>query len=224
VLLLVLVTYALASLTSYHGWTGAVTAAAAALSATVALTTARARPRVVRWAVRAAVLAVVLAIIAAATGDSPPLGLSSFLQALLLLVAATSVLRAVMAETEVGFRTILGAISVYLTLALLFTYLYVGIDRLQPGPFFGSTKLGTGDFVFFSLTTLTTTGYGNLVPVAQPGKMFAGLEMFIGQVFVVTLIAGLVSLWRPGQWARERLARDAAKSSASDDVRPRERA
>ena len=45
------------------------------------------------------------------------------------------------------------------------------------------------------------------MPAAQPGKMFAGLEMFIGQVFVVTLIAGLVSLWRPGETARKRRER-----------------
>jgi voltage-gated potassium channel Kch len=55
-----------------------------------------------------------------------------------------------------------------------------------------------GDFMFFSFTTLTTTGYGDLVPAAQPGKMFAGTEMLIGQIFLVTLVAGLVSLWRPG--------------------------
>jgi hypothetical protein len=58
--------------------------------------------------------------------------------------------------------------------------------------------------VFFSFTTLTTTGYGNLVPAAQPGKMFAGFEMLLGQIFLVTLIAGLVSLWRPGQVMRTR--------------------
>lgn len=205
VLLLVVLTYVLSSVTSYKGWTGALTAAMASLSATVALATARARHVVVRWAARAAILAVLLAVIAAATGDSPPLGLSSLLQVLLLSTGALAVLRAVLSETEVGFRTILGAISVYLVLALLFTYLYLGIDRLQSGPFFtGGGQLDTGDYVFFSITTLTTTGYGNLVPAAQPGKMFAGLEMFTGQLFVVTLIAGLVSLWRPGQWARER--------------------
>ena len=53
------------------------------------------------------------------------------------------------------------------------------------------------DALYFTVTLLTTTGYGNLVPAAQPGKMFAGLEMLIGQIFLVTLVAGLVSLWRP---------------------------
>ena len=58
------------------------------------------------------------------------------------------------------------------------------------------------DFLFFSFTTLTTTGYGNLVPAGQPGKMFSGFEMLMGQIFLVTLVAGLVSLWRPGLLSR----------------------
>ena len=109
----------------------------------------------------------------------------------------------VVTENRVGFRTILGAVSVYLTLGLLFSFLYVSIGRIQHQPFFGAgVHLGRGDFPFFSLTTLTTTGYGNLVPAGQPGKMFAVMEMLLGQVFLVTLIARLVSLWEPGRWLR----------------------
>jgi Ion channel len=105
-------------------------------------------------------------------------------------------------EHEVGFRTILGAISVYLILGLLFSFAYAAIDRLQAGAFF-EQKMQTGDFVFFSFTTLTTTGYGNLIPGGQPGRMLSGLEMLVGQIFLVTLIAGLVSLWRPGSRRRD---------------------
>jgi voltage-gated potassium channel Kch len=97
----------------------------------------------------------------------------------------------------------LGALSVYLTLGLLFTFLFVATDRFQGAPFFaGNPPLQRGDFVFFSFTTLTTTGYGNLVPAAQPGKLFAGFEMLMGQIFLVTLIAGLVSLWKPTRGQR----------------------
>jgi hypothetical protein len=53
------------------------------------------------------------------------------------------------------------------------------------------------------MTTLTTTGYGNLVPAYQPGKMFSVTEMLMGQVFLVTLIARLVSMWEPGRWLRQ---------------------
>ena len=86
---------------------------------------------------------------------------------MLLTMAAAEVLGSALTEHEVGFRTILGAISVYLILGLLFSFAYAAIDRLQSGAFFGKS-LQTGDYVFFSFTTLTTTGYGNLVPAGQP--------------------------------------------------------
>jgi voltage-gated potassium channel Kch len=56
--------------------------------------------------------------------------------------------------------------------------------------------------LFFSYTTLTTTGYGNLVPAGDIGQILAVFEMLSGQIFLVTLVAGLVSLWRPAARAR----------------------
>jgi hypothetical protein len=204
-LFLVLVSYVVASLTSYRGWSAVALAALGAISVCVGLATDEASVHAVRWAALFATLSVVLAVISAAGGGHTWLGVSALITMLLLTVTAVTVLMAVMTESNVGFRTILGAISVFVILSLLFAFLYAALDRLQSGAFFaGDPKLGDGDYVFFSLTTLTTTGYGNLVPAAQPGKMFAGLEMLTGQIFVVTLIAGLVSLWRPGEWARAR--------------------
>jgi hypothetical protein len=52
--------------------------------------------------------------------------------------------------------------------------------------------------VFFSFTTLTTTGYGNLVPAGQPGQSLAVMEMIIGQLFLITAVGKIVSAWRPG--------------------------
>jgi hypothetical protein len=205
VLLLVIATYVLGSLTPFHGWTGALTTLVAATAGVVGLAGAQVRPIVVRVAACAALAAVILAVISAAADSRHLLGASSFLVALLTLIAAGAILRAVLREREVGFRTILGAISVYATFGILFTFLYAALDRIQSTPFFGAgVSVKGGDFIFFSFTTLTTTGYGDLVPAAQPGKMFAGLEMLIGQIFLVTLVAGLVSLWRPGSFARRR--------------------
>lgn len=197
VLLLVLATYMLISLTAYKGWTGALIAAVAGASSTVAVASADARPAEVRATTAAALAAVVLEAVSAFTGSSALLGLSALLLMGALVVATGAMLGSVLRETEVGFKTILGAVSVYVNLGLLFTFLYAALDRLQSGPFFG-VPAKTGDFVFFSMTTLTTTGYGDLVPAAQPGRLLSGLEMLLGQLFLVTFIAGLVSLWRPG--------------------------
>jgi len=203
VLLLLVSTYVLGSLIPFHSWGGVVITAFAGLSATVALVTARAHPRLVTWAGRMSVLAIALAAAAALDGGKALFGCAAIVQMLLLAVSALAVLRAVLTEDKVGFRTILGAVSVYITLGILFTFVYVAVDRLQGAPLFGAQHVTTGDFSFFSMTTLTTTGYGNLVPAGQPGKMFAVMEMLVGQIFLVTLIARLVSMWRPGHFLRE---------------------
>jgi ion channel len=202
VLLLVLATYVMASLIPFKGWGAVPTIVVGSFAATVALASARARLRLVTWARRFA-FATVLVAVAGALADSPKvIGVAAVMLSLLFTVGALAVLRAVLAEERVGFRTVLGAVSVYITLGLLFGFLYVFVDRMQ-GPFFGdSVSVKTGDFLFFSMTTLTTTGYGNLVPAAQPGKMFAVIEMLMGQIFLVTLIARLVSQWSPGEWLR----------------------
>jgi Ion channel len=206
VLLLIIGTYVLASLIPYRGWTAALITAVAASAAVIALASADAHPRTVRAAGVLALASVVLAALAAAFDEPTLLGISAIVQVLLLLVAAGAVLRAVVTAPEVGFRTILGAISVYMTFGLLFTFLYAFLDKAQDGAFFSNgASAGGGNTLFFSFTTLTTTGYGDLVPAAQPGKMFAGLEMLFGQIFLVTLVAGLVSLWRP---RRGRVAAD----------------
>jgi Ion channel len=202
VILLVLATFVAASLTKYTGWSAVAVSVLGCTTATVALASSGVRESLLSTAIGLASACVGLALVAAVTDRSGFLGAAALIQIVLLAWGAGTVLWAVLHEERVGFRTILGAISVYLIIGLLFASLYVAVDRLQPGGFFGPlAELHTGDYVFFSFTTLTTTGYGNLIPGGQPGKMFSVLEMLIGQIFLVTLIAGLVSLWRPGSFA-----------------------
>jgi ion channel len=123
--------------------------------------------------------------------------------AIMLAIAAVTILRRVIVGArEVDFRTILGAISVFTLLGLLFGFFYFALSRWGHEPFFaGQPAARSSDYLFFSYTTLTTTGYGNLVPAGRVGESFAVLEMLVGQIFLVTLVAGLVSLWRPGSRA-----------------------
>lgn len=200
VLILVVTTYVLASVLSNRGWSAVLLTIATGATSVVALTSSHARPIMVRRALILAVLATVLAFVSAAFGGRLGLNLASFAEIGLLAVAMAAVLRRVVTSDTVSFRTILGAISVYIALGILFTWAYGAIDRIEGGGFFGADVATRGsDFLFFSYTTLTTTGYGNLVPVGQVGRMVSGLEMMLGQVFLVTLVAGLVSLWRPGE-------------------------
>jgi hypothetical protein len=119
----------------------------------------------------------------------------------LLYVAAPGVIvRHSVLRRTVDTQTVLGAIAAYLMVGMSFAFAYRALGALQAGPFFGSQ--GEGSFsqdLFFSFTTLTTTGYGNLVPAANPGQTFAVLEMLTGQLFLVTAVAKVVSTWRPSQ-------------------------
>lgn len=210
VLILVLLTYVLTSLVENRGWTAVLLTVATSATSVVALTSSHAQARVVRWAVVLSALTIALAIVGAASSNHDWLSLASLIQISLLAVAMGAVLRRVVTAPEVGSRTILGALSVYAVLGILFTFLYGSIDRIQGGPFFEGIAEPSGtDFIFFSYTTLTTTGYGNLVPGGQPGQLIAGLEMMMGQIFLVTLVAGLVSLWRPGEALMRRRERSA---------------
>jgi hypothetical protein len=203
VLLLLVATLVLGSLVKYSGWGAVAISALSVTSATIGLASSGLRRTFVGTATAIAVVSVGFAAAAAASDHDRLLSVSALAQSVLLAWAAGAILRTVIGESEIGFRTILGAISVYLIFGLLFTASYVGVDRLQPGPFFNpGAELRQGDFIFFSFTTLTTTGYGNLIPGGQPGKLLAVLEMLLGQIFLVTLIARLVSLWRPGQRGR----------------------
>jgi hypothetical protein len=181
---------------------------ATSATSVISLTSSHAKPPIVRAAVWLSALTVGLAMIAAISGNHLWLNFASVVQIILLTVAMGAVLRRVVMTAEVGSRTILGAISVYTVLGILFTFLYGMVERLQGGAIFEGVPHPQGsDFLFFSYTTLTTTGYGDLVPAGQPGRMLAGLEMMIGQIFLVTLVAGLVSLWRPGEALRQRQAK-----------------
>ena len=212
VLVLVVATYVLASLLPDRDWSAVAISLTATTTAIFALTASGSNPVWVRRALSAALLAVGLNIIAAISGDRGWQSAASLMMASLLAVSMAKVLATVVMAPRIGVRTILGAVSVYTSLGLLFAFLYGTIDRLQGGIFFsGVPKPDGSDFIFFSYTTLTTVGYGDLVPNGQPGQMVSGLEMLIGQIFLVTLVAGLVSGWRPGE-ARRR-AREGAGDS-----------
>jgi hypothetical protein len=158
------------------------------------------RRKRVRYATGAALTAVVAAAVAQVTSADALLGAAFVIDGLLLAVAAGTILRRVILAVEVEFRTILGAISVFTLLGLLFGYLFLALGRLQGGEIFaGTAHAQARDYLFFSYTTLTTTGYGNLVPTGNMGQTLAVFEMLIGQIFLVTLVARLVSLWRPGK-------------------------
>lgn len=213
---LVVITYVIASLLGNSGWSAVLVMLGVSTTSVVALTSSHAKPHWVHLSFYLSLLGLLLAVIAAVSGDDDWLDAGALVQVLLLSAAMAAVLVRVVTSVEVNARTILGAISVYTVLGLIFAFVYEAVGRIQGSPFFENhPDLHHSDYLFFSYTTLTTTGYGDLVPGGQPGRMLAGIEMLLGQIFLVTLVAGLVALWRPGTSIRRRREQRAAEEPSA---------
>ena len=93
---------------------------------------------------------------------------------------------------------IFAAIVVYFFLGLFWAGIYSVLEILAPGAFnikTGSAESISSGFVYFSYTTLTTLGYGDIVPVSSPARSFANLEAIIGQLYLAVMIARLVGVY-----------------------------
>ena len=168
-----------------------------------ALRVSRARPAV--RAVSAAVVA--LALVAAAFALFAPgttlTGLTFLAAGGLYLVAPVSIVRDLGVHRRVDLETMLGALAAYLLIGMAFGFAYACVAALQPGPLFGDAgDPALSQALFFSFVTMTTTGYGDLVPVTNPAQSIAVLEALIGQLFLVTAVAKVVENWRPRGWRR----------------------
>jgi hypothetical protein len=127
----------------------------------------------------------------------------------LLIAAPVVILRRIISHTVVTTQTVLGAIDVYLLFGMIFAMLFIGLDVLGPGPFFaGAPQVTSSDYLFFSYTTLTTVGYGNLIPAGAFGQTLAMIEALTGQIYLVIVVARLVSLWGTVRPTRERTIND----------------
>jgi len=116
----------------------------------------------------------------------------------LYFFAPFSIVRNLGQRREVDQETVLGAIAAYLLIGIFFAFAYRSVAELQGGPFFGANGDGTmSDQLFFSFVTLSTTGYGNLVPAKNPGQTMAVAEAVFGQLFLVVAVAKVISAWQP---------------------------
>jgi hypothetical protein len=201
VLLFIIASYALA--VSLHGaWGPSVVLFAQIVTVWFALRTSNAKRGVLMLAGGLLLVAGVVAIIALFTGTAHhPLTLVFVVSCLLYTIAPISIVRHIAFRQAVDEETMLGAICAYLLIGMAFAFLYFAIARLQTAPFFGSNGDGSiSQDLFFTFTTLSTTGYGNLVPAGQPGQSLAVSEMILGQLFLITAVGKIVTAWRPRAW------------------------
>jgi len=133
---------------------------------------------------------------------SPDLGLDFWdegLSALTLLVLTLVVLAQVFRPGRITPPRIMGAVAVYLLLGIMWAYGYHMVLRLDPNAFQMAQVPRTvaewkASLLYFSFVTLTTVGYGDILPLNPIARALANLEALIGQLYPAILIARLVSL------------------------------
>ena len=117
----------------------------------------------------------------------------------LAILAVTA--RSVFGGGAVNVHNILGAVIVYLSVGLVFASAYRACALLLHPSFSGLPARGgraLSQLLYFSLSTLTTTGFGDITPVHPFVRSLANLEAIIGQLYPATLLARLVTLHAAG--------------------------
>ena len=158
--------------------------------------------RAVDWLLVVAGVAAIAGLLVVPGAGEP--GVLLGVSCLLYLVAPLAIVRHVVIRRTVDLETVLGAIAAYLLVGMFFAFAYAWLGEVQSGAFFGSDGEGTlPECLFFSFTTITTVGFGNLVPGGNPGQTLAVFEAVVGQLFLVVALAKAVSAWRPDRLADE---------------------
>ena len=120
--------------------------------------------------------------------------------AIVVLSTIVVVVRRILTHPTVTMQTVFGALSVYLLIGFFFASVYTATARLGTAPFFAGGQQATSSTVqYFSFVTLTTTGYGDYTAAGDGGRALAVLEALLGQIFLVTLVARLVSMFGRGR-------------------------
>jgi hypothetical protein len=108
------------------------------------------------------------------------------------------ILKYVFSEQVVTRQTISAAIAVYLLIALMWTFIYRLIAMLYPGSFAiaHSELQGVANiYIYFSLVTITTLGYGDITPIGSHAVSMAVLEAVTGQIYLVVVVAWFVGMY-----------------------------
>jgi len=123
-----------------------------------------------------------------------PTGIFFGLNVLLVGAAPIAIASSLYRRRTVDIHTVAGAICVYVLLGMMFAFTYAAIDAIGQGNFFVQTSHATlPNFLYFSFITQTTVGYGDYTAAGNLGRALASLEALIGQLYLVTVVAVLVS-------------------------------
>jgi Ion channel len=124
-------------------------------------------------------------------------GFVGILSGLLTVATIGTIILGVVDQGEANVQAVTGAVCVYILIGLVFVFLYGVLAKFGSGDFFAQGTDGTRSLrLYFSYVTLATLGYGDYTPAGSLGRTLAVVEALIGQLYLVTVIAVLVSRMR----------------------------
>lgn len=119
--------------------------------------------------------------------------LARIIQIAVVLFVVVHLMKWLFSVDSVDADTVKGGICVYIMLGLAWSAIYRLVYELNPDSF--SVDFGAvWEFMYFSFTTLTTVGYGDITPVSSFAMMLTNLEGLTGQLFLTVFVARLVGL------------------------------
>jgi Ion channel len=216
VLLLLLVTYVfLASAPTGH-WVPFVAVVLQGATLLAALAASGASPRLWRFAVIVVAIGMVSATGVWISDVSNADGILFLLGALLVGASPVVIAMALVRRGVVDVHTVMGALCIYVLLGMLWAFAYGAIGAFDSGPFFAEqATANVADYLYFSFVTLTTVGYGDLTASQGLGRAIAVVEALFGQLYLVTVVALVVS-----RMARVSHRRDSQDTTSDDTVTP----
>lgn len=121
-------------------------------------------------------------------------GAGALLDAGLVALAPIAIARSVLRRRVIDVRTVLAALCIYVLFGMLWAYVYTAIGDFGSSAFFAQSGQPTSaDFLYFSFITQLTVGYGDLTAAGNLGRACAVLEALLGQIYMVAVVAVLVS-------------------------------
>lgn len=140
------------------------------------------------------------AVVALAAGLFPVPGLASVRVVVALIMSLFvmwSVFVALLREARADVDALAGAIFGYFLLAVVFAQVYAALEIVHPGAFaLDNHGPPTMELVYFSLVTITTLGYGDILPVAPTARILAGIEAALGSLYLAVLIGRIVGVFK----------------------------
>jgi len=120
-------------------------------------------------------------------------GVGALLQAVVLGAILGALTRRILQHEEVTLSTILGVVSAYVLIGLLFAWVYLSLVGFRPGPILDPST--TDVPVYYSFVVLTTLGFGDITPVDEFAERITALEAVTGQIFLATVVARFVAMY-----------------------------